>query len=808
MRPWRESKEHRAEDMICLCANCHQRADLENWGEKTLREYKQNPWLLRQYKKGDWIVGPKAEVELTISMELSDFDEKNQRWLRHAIASFLDISPYAVHIATAEKSDSIRITLELSAENAERLVNAYERDDAELFKYLAPLALVGVRVKVVEAPALDLRKRGWYGRTAGVRLERMVNLVYPDLVKTGPNDMWSREVEGLVNRHFASFGGGAESFFRENYVVDFEDHSDELTILPHVRGIFSEEHSQCIEEILAWVQKTPRAAHRPVTQHLDDMHPESQLLTGDRSTGRLLCGRKGSGKTSMIMYNMIDLEKNHDRLCLYIALDVTALPQTSAAQYMMASLVNQLDDLTIKITQEKGIDPEEVVLRRFEKLWLINAALPTQTGDNKRDLREKLLLRLHDSKYHGEVFENYVSWSISYLERILNKRLIIVLDDIDHLSSDEEALEICRSAAALYRKLKRPMIISLREETLPKLQDKTLPVIAFPKMHVIPPSFRKALTVRLENFKNELEDRYPTGCGKYTREGIYLFVEHIIRSICRPSIYARLITFHYDMDLLLDIARCLLSSPYMTPAEVINMAKRNKGIGWNLVLTSLQNYIYYNHYEQNSFFLNMYDNGQVGIAESDDMAPVGRYDNTLVRISLLRVLAHHLSKMSAQARAERIVEIALIEEQMTNRLGYSTEQLWLALKAFARHRLIRTGQRQNDFDTGGTRRISISTAVLYYLDYLISDYQYVQNILPVTPIDFKFEPQVCVTDAQNRNMQVLDDLIMRFADFVRRCEESNEKRVEDQDFYRSLMPNELPLSQRVVDSVNKRTTIG
>jgi formylglycine-generating enzyme required for sulfatase activity len=47
--PWHKSKEHKAEDLICLCANCHERADKEKWGEKALRKYKETPWVLRQY---------------------------------------------------------------------------------------------------------------------------------------------------------------------------------------------------------------------------------------------------------------------------------------------------------------------------------------------------------------------------------------------------------------------------------------------------------------------------------------------------------------------------------------------------------------------------------------------------------------------------------------------------------------------------------------------------------------------------------------------------------------------------------------
>lgn len=46
--PWHRSKQHNAEDLICLCALCHERADLEQWGEATLREYKARPWVHRQ----------------------------------------------------------------------------------------------------------------------------------------------------------------------------------------------------------------------------------------------------------------------------------------------------------------------------------------------------------------------------------------------------------------------------------------------------------------------------------------------------------------------------------------------------------------------------------------------------------------------------------------------------------------------------------------------------------------------------------------------------------------------------------------
>jgi hypothetical protein len=46
--PWRKSKSHSPKDLICLCANCHTRADKEKWGTKSLRQLKRIPWVLRK----------------------------------------------------------------------------------------------------------------------------------------------------------------------------------------------------------------------------------------------------------------------------------------------------------------------------------------------------------------------------------------------------------------------------------------------------------------------------------------------------------------------------------------------------------------------------------------------------------------------------------------------------------------------------------------------------------------------------------------------------------------------------------------
>jgi hypothetical protein len=141
--PWHKSREHKAEDLICLCATCHERADLENWGEKTLREYKQNPWILRQYKSEE-AVSTKSKIEITLAVELSDFDERDQRLFQYAIAAFLNVAPSSVRIVSVEESNSIKVILEVQSESAEKLVEAAQRDNLELKAYLHPFGLLGL----------------------------------------------------------------------------------------------------------------------------------------------------------------------------------------------------------------------------------------------------------------------------------------------------------------------------------------------------------------------------------------------------------------------------------------------------------------------------------------------------------------------------------------------------------------------------------------------------------------------------------------------------------------------------------------
>jgi hypothetical protein len=144
--PWHKSKEHKAEDLICLCANCHSRADSERWGERTLKEYKHKPWILRQITEMSLPVGPMAKVQFTIDAEVKQFDEQQQRIFKFAIAAFLGISPEAVQI-TSIAPGSVIISMEMSESIVTKLLDAQKSRDPEFCKYMAPWQILSVHLQ-------------------------------------------------------------------------------------------------------------------------------------------------------------------------------------------------------------------------------------------------------------------------------------------------------------------------------------------------------------------------------------------------------------------------------------------------------------------------------------------------------------------------------------------------------------------------------------------------------------------------------------------------------------------------------------
>lgn len=151
--PWSKSNDHSLENLICLCANCHERAD-KDWDQATLREYKKNPWVNRQNSSVSISVREITPVKVTIDLELEEFDDSKKRWLQYALASFLQTLPEAVEIKRVD-AGSVKVSVNLNKSDAIKLQQAFESHDSTLIKMLLPLHAKDISPDI--PAAIDLR---------------------------------------------------------------------------------------------------------------------------------------------------------------------------------------------------------------------------------------------------------------------------------------------------------------------------------------------------------------------------------------------------------------------------------------------------------------------------------------------------------------------------------------------------------------------------------------------------------------------------------------------------------------------------
>ncbi len=149
--PWRETQDHSAENLICLCANCHERAD-KDWDTRTLRAYKKQPWVLRQHGRDDRRTTDSAAVEITVDgMELSGFDQKQRQWLVFGLAAFLRVDPEQVTLRGVMPG-SVKVVVTVPASKTEVLHVAHKEHPDLIRGYFEPMDIIDVKV-------LDMRDR-------------------------------------------------------------------------------------------------------------------------------------------------------------------------------------------------------------------------------------------------------------------------------------------------------------------------------------------------------------------------------------------------------------------------------------------------------------------------------------------------------------------------------------------------------------------------------------------------------------------------------------------------------------------------
>jgi type I restriction enzyme, R subunit len=206
---WRKSHDHSLENLICLCANCHEMADRDRWGEKVLREYKAKPWVHRQNSNHNESSNL-ALVQIVIRKEMRDFDDYQVQLLRYALAKFLDTDPETIKVV-AQKRGSVKLILECPPSVAAKLVDGFLTRREELQNSLPLFPIDDIEAVLSgEVPLTTIE-----GTRAEAALLEMVRKAMDELPPRLREFIYLDLVEGLKPEEIRSrLGITSQSYFR------------------------------------------------------------------------------------------------------------------------------------------------------------------------------------------------------------------------------------------------------------------------------------------------------------------------------------------------------------------------------------------------------------------------------------------------------------------------------------------------------------------------------------------------------------------------------------------------------------------
>jgi superfamily II DNA or RNA helicase len=152
IHPWCKTEDHSLANLIALCANCHERADKENWGETALRHYKQQPCALQRDRLPPLTPYQKALVDLIIGIDFNTMKNEDRLRIVSMTAACLNIHLSDVSVVSADPANSVRVRLELPAEAAAQLVSRFTASDPLLQAFFEDLPLLKVQAVAATAP--------------------------------------------------------------------------------------------------------------------------------------------------------------------------------------------------------------------------------------------------------------------------------------------------------------------------------------------------------------------------------------------------------------------------------------------------------------------------------------------------------------------------------------------------------------------------------------------------------------------------------------------------------------------------------
>ncbi|MGD0660324.1 MAG: type I restriction endonuclease [Syntrophorhabdales bacterium] len=139
--PWRKTQDHSAENLIALCATCHEMADGQNWSSKDFEVYRREPWALRTNVGKPTSAPQKAMVDFILARDAADMGESQRIQLVYMVAAYAGVMIEDVKVIAVSPSASSLLRIEMPKDAAERLILGFQAQDPRLISFLDQFAM-------------------------------------------------------------------------------------------------------------------------------------------------------------------------------------------------------------------------------------------------------------------------------------------------------------------------------------------------------------------------------------------------------------------------------------------------------------------------------------------------------------------------------------------------------------------------------------------------------------------------------------------------------------------------------------------
>jgi type I restriction enzyme R subunit len=139
--PWKKTHDHSEANLVALCANCHERADIEKWGEGILRRYKQTPCALAANALPPLSPVKKVMIDFIIASDPDCMTELERLRLASIFAAYTGVQFSEVRVVSVVQSNSSRVRVELPQDAAESLTAGFQAQDPRMVAFIEDFAM-------------------------------------------------------------------------------------------------------------------------------------------------------------------------------------------------------------------------------------------------------------------------------------------------------------------------------------------------------------------------------------------------------------------------------------------------------------------------------------------------------------------------------------------------------------------------------------------------------------------------------------------------------------------------------------------